>query len=372
MRNLIVTSVTALLSITACCNSLNHNENDPERGGRELWKAGNFDSGGREKCGTKEPTPEQMMRSSEIKKKWEARLPDGTSFSVRKGKISIPVYFHVIELDDRTGGVTDYNIKEQVKIMNKKMKHFQFDLKNVTRTQNSYLCRNENSDTAAKMVESLREGGFDTLNIFVARPPNYWGWALTPSSWENPGNLSHDYVLLHAESFPRDSYYDWVKGYTALHETGHWLGLWHTFQGGCDGNGILDIPAERDSAEGCPRGRDTCPDNPGDDPIDNFMDYSSDDCQKKFSPDQTKSMMAYWYENRALSAPQPCTEDSHIWKGYRKNGKKSRKKSCKWVAKKAEERCNVRGKEHKEDDSKAFEACCESCAGYSSPESGGQ
>ncbi len=80
------------------------------------------------------------------------------------------------------------------------------------------------------------------------------------------------------------------SGRTLTHEIGHYLGLDHTFEGGCQGSGdgVSDTPKAADANFGCDFNTNSCtnenPDKP--DMIENYMDYSNDNCQVAFTNGQ--------------------------------------------------------------------------------------
>ena len=105
-------------------------------------------------------------------------------------------------------------------------------------------------------------------------------------------------------------------GRTTTHEVGHYLGLYHTFQGGCaeiDGGDFCpDTPAVASSSSNaniCNTGNDSCP-TPVDTPdmVENYMDFSQDSCMNIFTNDQKARMVA----NLTGAANRPTTVTSNV------------------------------------------------------------
>jgi len=240
------------------------------------------------------------------------RSTAGAAFAASTpGSIEIPVAFHVISEGPsiEQGNVPQSLIDAQMRVLNDSYSGktggtatpFTFTLASVSRTENAdWYTMGYGSREEREAKTALHVGGPETLNIYTANLGDYLlGWATFPSSYAEHPEL--DGVVVLWQSLPRGGAEPYDEGDTATHEVGHWLGLYHTFQGGCNkwGDYVTDTPAERYPAFGCPVGSDTCTRQPGLDPIENFMDYSDDACMWAFTSGQSFRMDEAWAAYRA-------------------------------------------------------------------------
>ncbi|TFK26819.1 hypothetical protein FA15DRAFT_250024 [Coprinopsis marcescibilis] len=135
------------------------------------------------------------------------------------------------------------------------------------------------------MYHTLKRGGATTMNVYTLgfTKTGINGYSTMPDRFLIAPTL--DAVGIRFTTLP--------LGNTVTHESGHWLGLQHPFDRGCDpGDGVYDTPAQSREIFGCPIGEniDSCPDQPGLDPIHNFMEYTDDSCRTHFTPGQVEFM----------------------------------------------------------------------------------
>jgi len=212
----------------------------------------------------------------------------------------INVRWHTIT-NGTVGALTPDEIAAQITVLNNGYagSGFSFRLASTSTTNNASWYSGLGYGSAAEkaMKKALHVGGKADLNIYTADlGGDLLGWATFPKTTIDP----MDGVVLLDESLPGGSAKPYNLGDTATHEVGHWLNLFHTFQGGCSriGDRVTDTPPEAGPASGCPVGRDTCS-LPGLDPVKNFMDYSTDVCMDHFTPGQRTRMQNSWVAFRA-------------------------------------------------------------------------
>jgi len=205
---------------------------------------------------------------------------------------TIEVAFHVIHCGS-AGNVPDSEIDAQIRELNNayRLTGFSFHLASVDRTDDCQWFKNLTGPGVERQAkQALAIDPAHRLNVYSASLGHYLlGWAYFPQSLSESDPLNG--VVIHYGTLPGDFLAPYNLGGTLDHEVGHYLGLYHTFQGGCvdPGDFVDDTPFEASPAFGCPLGRNTCP-QAGDDPIHNYMDYTDDPCYTEFTPLQAERM----------------------------------------------------------------------------------
>lgn len=248
-------------------------------------------------------------------------------------KYRIPVVVHVIQRTNGTGNISDARVRSQIDILNE---DFQAIAGTNGRFGNDaqiefYLATEDPSGNPTNGITRstnntwFNDGGsywntlaWDTnryLNIYTNSASGALGYVPNLPASGIAGSNSDRVVVLYS-SFGRNApLAPYNLGRTATHEVGHYLGLDHTFAGGCSnsftsGDLIVDTNPESSPTGGCPGSRTSCG-LPA--PFDNYMDYSDDRCMEQFTPQQNNRMrcsLINWRPNlyELAVAPEPCSE----------------------------------------------------------------
>jgi hypothetical protein len=203
---------------------------------------------------------------------------------------AVRVVFHVIH-DGEDGRVDVPAIRRQMRVLRRAFQRskFTFRLSEVTYTDDPRWHRNcHRGNVWRRLTRKLAVDPERFLNIYVCRPGAYLGSAYLPGPWSG---AHWDGVRVLHSTLPGGTAEPYHLGDTVVHEVGHYLGLDHTFYGGCraPGDAVADTPFERGPDYVCDESSDSCP-QPGTDPVHNYMDYGPDTCLIEFTPGQRQRM----------------------------------------------------------------------------------
>lgn len=136
------------------------------------------------------------------------------------------------------------------------------------------------------------------LNMYVVKNINNGSGILGYSSFPG-GPANEDGIVIRHDYFGKIGTASASLGRTTTHEIGHWFGLYHTFNGGCgadtcsDGDLVCDTPPVANPNFGCPTINSCSNDIPNvNDQIQNYLDYSNDNCKSMFTNGQKQRMHA--------------------------------------------------------------------------------
>jgi hypothetical protein len=248
---------------------------------------------------------ESRVLDADLRARLRARFggSDLTALDARRrlpGRIVVPVRFHMVT-DGRLGLVSRASVRRQIDWLNAAYggrlggapTGVSFRLVSVGHTANRRWFQRPR-EHQRPMMRALHRGGPGTLTLVTAGVgADLLGFSTFPQWYRR--RPDGDGVVVDYRSLPGGEFRDFGRGSTAVHEIGHWLGLFHTFENGCarPGDHVADTPYESAPTQGCPSGKDTCP-AAGDDPVHNFMDYSRDACMREFTRGQARRIRAAW------------------------------------------------------------------------------
>jgi len=223
----------------------------------------------------------------------------------------IPVVVHILRRTNGVGDVSDARVQSQIDVLNEDFNaiagspgapgtngkiEFYLATTDPNGAPSTGINRYSSNSWHNDKGTYYNQIGWDTnryLNIYVNSAGGNLGYAYLPSGGGVVGQ-PWDGVRVFYRAFGRNTgYAPYDQGRTTTHEVGHYFGLYHTFQGGCDSGGcatsgdlVCDTNSESSPFYGC-GSRVSCGSS---DPTTNYMDYSEDACMFQFTPIQVNRM----------------------------------------------------------------------------------
>lgn len=257
--------------------------------------------------------------------------------------LTIPVVIHVVHLGESIGvgnNISDAQITSGITQLNEAFSNgngqgvdikiaFKLAVLDPNCTSTSGILRVDGSGVSGYLSDGVSLGtvGADEVTIKeLSIWPNteyYNIWLVSEFDGNDGGGGTQGFAYFPNASAPKDgamimntawgsegTVNSWNnKGTTGIHEIGHALDLYHTFEGDEDALGVEQCPPgpcgkfigdccddtsphKRSSSDCATSATNTCTGLTNDDVINNYMDYSSQTCTVKFTADQKDRMRA--------------------------------------------------------------------------------
>lgn len=247
----------------------------------------------------------------------------------KKAIRTIPVVFHVIHGYGEEN-ISKAQIEDQMRIINE---DFQRRNEDASATRSQFQARAANYEVEFKLARIAPDGSctegitrtYDPVNMFDdintsteeakgavaawdrSKYLNIWivkeilssnteGTILGYAQFPGQRATTDGIVMIHDRVGTIGTANLGDKGRALTHEIGHWLGLFHPFQGGCfGGDGVSDTPPVDEPSYGCTAGQNpnTCNNDSEVDMVENFMDYANGGCMNAFTQGQLTRSNGY-------------------------------------------------------------------------------
>ncbi|MCH1472465.1 MAG: T9SS type A sorting domain-containing protein [Bacteroidia bacterium] len=266
---------------------------------------------------------------------YDIKYDESVDLKTKKATRTIPVVFHVIHAYGDEN-ISKAQIEDQLRVVNEDFQRQNADASN---TRDFFKSRAANFNIEFKlariapdgfytegitrtydpvnMIENYEDGSSEAkstvsawdrsryLNIWVvkriesSRSGTILGYAQLPGGPASTDGI----VMIHDRVGTIGTANSSGKGRTLTHEIGHWLGLYHPFQGGCSGSdGVDDTPPVAEASYGCTASQNpnTCnTDFPNEiDMVENYMDYANGSCMNAFTNGQLARVNGFLASNQ--------------------------------------------------------------------------
>ena len=267
---------------------------------------------------------------------YNLKYDESVDLKTKKATRIIPVVFHVIHAYGDEN-ISKAQIEDQLRVVNE---DFQRQNVDASQTRDVFKSRAANFNVEFKLARIAPDGSYTEgitrtydpinmiedyedrdneaksvalawdrnryLNIWVVKEIKSSGTGTILGYAQFPGQQASTdgIVMIHDRVGTIGTAVSSGKGRTLTHEIGHWLGLYHPFQGGCSGNGdrVDDTPPVAEASYGCTASQNpnTCnTDFPNEiDMVENYMDYANGACMNAFTNGQLARVNGFLASNQ--------------------------------------------------------------------------